>query len=69
MLYSRLYVIPKDNRKMWAKFTYFGEEIGTLTKIFKNFVVNITYNTNNTIKSIVIFIHTTINTVPVEFMN
>jgi hypothetical protein len=50
MLYSRLHVFPKDNKKMWEKFTYFGEEIGTLTNIFKNFAVNITYNTNNTIK-------------------
>jgi hypothetical protein len=27
--------IPTGNRKIWAKLTYFLEEIRTLTKIFK----------------------------------
>jgi hypothetical protein len=37
-------------RKMWAKFTYFNNDIRILTKIFKNSPIIIAYNTNNTIK-------------------
>jgi hypothetical protein len=34
----------------WAKFTYIGKQIRTLTKIFKNTNIKIAYTTNNTIK-------------------
>jgi hypothetical protein len=41
-----------NDRKMWTRFTYFGDEIRTLTKMFKNSPVRIGYCTNNTIKTI-----------------
>jgi hypothetical protein len=59
-----LYDIPIGNRKIWEKLTYYGEEIRTLTYFLK-----IAYSTNNTIKIIVIFVHTMINILLVGFMN
>jgi hypothetical protein len=40
-----------NDRKIWTRFTYFGDEIRTLTKIFKNSRVRIGYCANNTIKN------------------
>jgi hypothetical protein len=31
----------------WTKLTYLGEEIKTLTEIFKKYSINIAYSTNN----------------------
>jgi hypothetical protein len=39
-----------NDKKTWAKFTYFGNQIRTLNKIFKQFPIKIGYCTNNTIK-------------------
>jgi nicotinamide riboside kinase len=36
--------------KIWTKFTYFGSDIRTLTKIFKNSRLKVAFNVNNTIK-------------------
>jgi hypothetical protein len=36
--------------KTWKKFTYFGSDIRTLTKIFKNSILKVSFNVNNTIK-------------------
>jgi hypothetical protein len=36
--------------KIWIKFTYFGSDIRTLTKIFKNSRLKVAFNVNNTIK-------------------
>jgi hypothetical protein len=41
-----------SSKKTRAKFTYFGEEIRTLTKIFKKYPIRIAYSTNNTIRKI-----------------
>jgi hypothetical protein len=40
----------KPLKDKWTKFTYFGKQIRTLTKIFKNTSIRIAYTTNNTIK-------------------
>jgi hypothetical protein len=41
----------RKNKKIWAKFTYFDNDIRILTKIFQNSPIRIAYNTNNTIKN------------------
>jgi hypothetical protein len=43
-------VTDKPLKDKWTKFTYFGKQIRTLTKIFKNTNIKIAYTTNNTIK-------------------
>jgi hypothetical protein len=40
-----------NDRKLWTRFTYFGDEIRTLIKIFKNSRVRIGYCANNTNKN------------------
>jgi hypothetical protein len=37
--------------KIWTKFTYFGSDIKTLTKILKNSRLKVAYSVNNTIKT------------------
>jgi hypothetical protein len=40
----------KENEgKIWAKFTYTGKETKSITKLFKNSIVKISYTTRNTI--------------------
>jgi hypothetical protein len=41
-----------NDREVWTRFTYVGDEIGTLTKIFKNSPVRTGYCINNTIKTV-----------------
>jgi hypothetical protein len=41
----------KNKNKIWTKFTFFGNEIITLTKIFENSRVKVAYNVNNAIKT------------------
>jgi hypothetical protein len=43
--------IQNNNKKIWAKFTYFDNDIRIVTKIFKNSPIKIAYSTNNTIKN------------------
>jgi hypothetical protein len=37
------------NQKKWANFTYFGKETKFITKLFKDFNINISYRTRKTI--------------------
>jgi hypothetical protein len=39
----------KDNKKLWAKFTYLGKETRAITKLFKDTPIRIAYKVNNTI--------------------
>jgi hypothetical protein len=45
------YKKKNSGKKTFLKFTYFGEEIRTLTKIFKKSPMTIAYSTNNTIRN------------------
>jgi hypothetical protein len=59
-----------SSKKTWAKFTYFGEEIRTLTKMFKKSPIRIAYSTKNTIRKIcIVRAHTQTNIAHVVFMN
>jgi len=49
--YSMSQDTQNNDKKTCAKFTYFGYEIRTLNKIFKQFPIKIGYCTNNTIKN------------------
>jgi hypothetical protein len=47
---------PKQNseqKRKWATFTFFGPETGTVTKLFKNTEIGISYRTRNNIKHLV----------------
>jgi hypothetical protein len=46
---SRVDDVPIGGKKTLAKFTYFGEEIRTLTKIFRNSMVKIAQSITNTV--------------------
>jgi hypothetical protein len=48
---SRLDDIPIGERKIWAKFTYFGEDIRILTKIFRKSMIKVAYSTSNTVRN------------------
>lgn len=39
-----------NNENLWIKFTYFGNDIKIITKMFKNSVVRAAYNVEYTIK-------------------
>jgi hypothetical protein len=52
-----------------GKIYLFWRRNQNINKIFKNFAVSVAYSTNNTMKNVVIFVHTMINTACVEFMN
>jgi hypothetical protein len=66
---QKLHDIPKDNINVWANLHILEKKSEHLTTIFKNFAVCVAYSTSNTIKNVVIFVHTMINTATVEFMN
>jgi hypothetical protein len=40
------------NQNKWAVFTYVGKETGFITKLFKEFNVNISFRTRNNIENI-----------------
>jgi uncharacterized protein (UPF0335 family) len=40
----------KNNKELWAKFTYFGKETRAVTKLFKDTPIRVAYKVNNTIK-------------------
>jgi hypothetical protein len=48
---NRVQDTQNNDKKMWANFTYFGDEIRTPTKHFKKSPIRICYYTNNTIKN------------------
>jgi uncharacterized protein (UPF0335 family) len=39
----------QDNKELWAKFTYIGKGIRTITKLFKDTPIRVAYKVNNTI--------------------
>jgi hypothetical protein len=41
-----------ENHKKWAVFTYTGKDTGFVTKLFKEFNINISFRTNNTIENL-----------------
>jgi hypothetical protein len=40
------------NQNKWAIFTYTGNESRSITKLFKDFKINISYHTRNTVENI-----------------
>jgi hypothetical protein len=39
----------KNNKELWAKFTYFGKETRAITRLFKDTPIRVAYKVNNTI--------------------
>jgi hypothetical protein len=42
-----------QNHEKWANFTYIGKETRYITKLFKEYKVNIAFNTKNTIEKLI----------------
>jgi hypothetical protein len=45
-------IVNRTEKTHWSKFTYFGKETRSFTKVFKNTRIKVTYSTNSTLEKL-----------------